>query len=401
MKKYIIIILFAFFTFTRVVFASDFNINGKNVVLYNLNEDEVIYSKDMDVKTPVASLTKIMTTIVGIENISDLNKEVIVKSNDLYGLNGYSKAGLKIGDRLTFKDLLYGIMLPSGGDAVNVLVNNSLGYEGFVYKMNETAKKIGLYNTSFSNPIGKDDNANCSTANDIAKLLKYALKNEIFSEVFKTKMYSIQDKITFKSTLSYYDGLLDTGKILGAKSGYTVGAGRCLASIANLNDVNYLLVVINSGNDSPDSAIKDTLTIYDYYSKNYGYKNILRKNDIIKEIPVKYSGQKYYDIKPSKDVRMYLKNDSNIKYEYKGKDIINYKLKKGAYIGSIKVYNADRLIYIDNIYLNQNIIYYNIILWISLLIFILLTIIVSIIIAKNKKKKKKDNLGEKTEILTL
>lgn len=398
MKKYIITILFAFFALTKVVFASDFNINGKNIVLYNLNEDEVVYSKDMDVKTPVASLTKIMTTIVGIENISDLNKEVIVKSNDLYGLNGYSKAGLKIGDRLTFKDLLYGIMLPSGGDAVNVLVNNSLGYEGFVYKMNETAKKIGLYNTYFSNPIGKDDNANCSTANDIAKLLKYALKNEIFSEVFKTKMYSIQDKITFKSTLSYYDGLLDTGKILGAKSGYTVDAGRCLASIANLNDVNYLLIVINSGNDSPDSAIKDTLTIYDYYSKNYGYKNVLRKNDIIKKIPVKYSGQKYYDIKPSKDVRMYLKNDSNIKYEYKGKDIINYKLKKSAYIGSIKVYNDDRLIYIDNIYLNQNIIYYNIILWISLLIFILLTIIVSIIIATNKKK---NNLGEKTEILTL
>ena len=385
MKKYIVFILISFFIFIETICAEDFSIKGKNVILYNLNDNEVIYSKNEDEKVSVASLTKIMTTIVAIENIEDLNKEVIIKYNDFYKTEGYSKAGLKPGDKLTYEELLYGIMLPSGADAVNAVVNNSLGYESFINKMNDTAKKIGLYNTYFSNPIGKDDELNYSTASDIAKLLKYALKNEIFNRVFKTRTYVTTNGIYFKSSLSHYDSALDTSKILGAKTGYTPNAGRCLASISNLNNVNYLLVVINSGNNSTIEAVKDSLIIYDYYSKNYGYKDILTKDTIIKKIPVKFSKQKYYNIRANKNIKMYIKNDSNISYKYSGINKIGYKSKKGMYLGNIKVYNNGVLINTSKVFLEENITYYNIFIW-CLLFVLLIIMLLLILIAKNRKK---------------
>lgn len=391
MKKYFLTFIFIFFFVLEVLYAKDFDVTAKNIVLYNLNDNEIIYSKNKDEKTTVASLTKIMTSIVAIENISDLNKEVIVKEDDFKELKGYSKAGLKIGDRLTYMDLLYGIMLSSGADSVNALVNNSMGYDKFITKMNETAKKIGLNNTHFTNPIGKDDNnLNYSTANDIAKLLKYALKNEAVKKIFETKIYKTSNNIIFKSTLSYYDNILDTSKIIGAKSGYTPNSGRCLASISSLNNVNYLLVVINSSNDDISNAVRDSLTIYNYYNDNYKYTKILEKDYIIKKIPVKLSRQKYYKIRSNESIEAYLKKDYNISYKFDGVKQIEYKTKKNTYLGNLNIYNNHELIKVKKIYLEDSIIYYNILLWIivGILLFIFIILFIIAIIIKKKKESK-------------
>lgn len=383
MKK-VVFFLFSLFFFCYSVYADDFDITGEYVTLYNMNEDTLLYSKNDTKKTSIASLTKMMTTLVAIEEIDNLDKIVTIKERDFEGTVGYSKAGFKVGDKVTYRDLLYGIILPSGADAVNAVVNNTLGYDKFIKKMNETAKKIGMNDTSYANPVGKDDENNYSTSNDLAKLLKYALKNETFKTIFTTKNYKTSNGLNLESTVNRYENILNTNEIKGAKSGFTKDAGRCLASITTLNNVDYLLVVINSSTTSPYNAVKDTITIYDYYNNNYGYKNIINDDTFIKEIPVDFSKEKTYKITGSEDIEKYLKNNTEVTYKYVGSDKVTFNTKKGSKLGVVKIYDGDVLLATSNVYLENNIEYYPIITYIMIgiaVVFILL------IVKKIKKKK--------------
>ncbi len=383
MKK-VIFFLFSLFFFCYSVYANDFDITGEYVTLYNMNEDTLLYSKNDTKKTSIASLTKMMTTLVAIEEIDNLDKIVTIKERDFEGTVGYSKAGFKVGDKVTYRDLLYGIILPSGADAVNAVVNNTLGYDKFIKKMNETAKKIGMNDTSYANPVGKDDENNYSTSNDLAKLLKYALKNETFKTVFTTKNYKTSNGLNLESTVNRYENILNTNEIKGAKSGFTKDAGRCLASITTLNNVDYLLVVINSSTTSPYNAVKDTITIYDYYNNNYGYKNIINDDTFIKEIPVDFSKEKTYKITGSEDIEKYLKNNTEVTYKYVGSDKVTFNTKKGSKLGVVKIYDGDVLLATSNVYLENNIEYYPIITYIMIGIAV---VFVLLIVKKINKKK--------------
>ena len=383
MKK-VVFFLFSLFFFCYSVYAENFDITGEYVSLYNMNEDILLYSKNDTKKTSIASLTKMMTTLVAIEEIDNLDKIVTIKERDFEGTVGYSKAGFKVGDKVTYRDLLYGIILPSGADAVNAVVNNTLGYDKFIKKMNETAKKIGMNDTSYANPVGKDDENNYSTSNDLAKLLKYALKNKTFKTIFTTKNYKTSNGINLESTVNRYENILNTNEIKGAKSGFTKDAGRCLASITTLNNVDYLLVVINSSTTSPYNAIKDTITIYDYYNNNYGYKNIINDDTFIKEIPVDFSKEKTYKITGSEDIEKYLKNNTEVTYKYVGSDKVTFNTKKGSKLGVVKIYDGDVLLATSNVYLENNIEYYPIITYIMIGIAV---IFVLLIVKKINKKK--------------
>ena len=383
MKK-VVFFLFSLFFFCYSVYAENFDITGEYVSLYNMNEDILLYSKNDTKKTSIASLTKMMTTLVAIEEINDLDEIVTIKERDFDGTVGYSKAGFKVGDKVTYRDLLYGIILPSGADAVNAVVNNTLGYDKFIKKMNETAKKIGMNDTSYANPVGKDDENNYSTSSDLAKLLKYALKNETFKTIFTTKSYKTSNGINLESTVNSYKNILNTDEIKGAKSGFTKDAGRCLASITTLNNVDYLLVVINSSTTNPYNAVKDTITIYDYYNNNYGYKNIINDDTFIKEIPIDLSKEKTYKITGSEDIEKYLKNNTEVTYEYVGSDKITFNTKKGSKLGFVNIYDGDVLLATSNVYLENNIEYYPIITYIMIGIAV---IFVLLIIKKINKKK--------------
>ncbi len=383
MKK-AVFFLFSLFFFCYSVYAENFDITGEYVSLYNMNEDILLYSKNDTKKTSIASLTKMMTTLVAIEEIDNLDKIVTIKERDFEGTVGYSKAGFKVGDKVTYRDLLYGIILPSGADAVNAVVNNTLGYDKFIKKMNETAKKIGMNDTSYANPVGKDDENNYSTSSDLAKLLKYALKNETFKTIFTTKSYKTSNGINLESTVNSYKNILNTDEIKGAKSGFTKDAGRCLASITTLNNVDYLLVVINSSTTNPYNAVKDTITIYDYYNNNYGYKNIINDDTFIKEIPVDFSKEKTYKITGSEDIEKYLKNNTEVTYKYVGSDKVTFNTKKGSKLGVVKIYDGDVLLATSNVYLENNIEYYPIITYIMIGI----AVIFVLLIVKKKKKKK-------------
>lgn len=381
----LIIISFSFIN----VYAQDFEISAQNVILYNLNDNTVIYEKNSEERVSIASITKIMTSIVALENIDDLNDYVTITQEDFNGTVGYSKAGFNIGDKVTYEDLLYGILLPSGADAVNAVVNNTLGYDKFIIAMNDTAKKIGLENTSFENPIGKDNENNYSTAKDVAKMLKYALENTNFKKIFTTKEYTTTNNINLKSTLMPYKNILDISIIDGSKSGFTSNAGRCLASISTIDDVNYLLVVLKSSLSNAYNAVKDSIAIYDYYSNNYSYQLILESDKVITTLPIKYSKEKEYGITSNNDIKLYLKNDivDNLTYEFDGIEEIKYNTKKDSYLGTIKVYNEEELLYESDVYLNKDITYYNFYLIGGILLLIIIVII--LLFKKEKRHKRK------------
>ncbi len=384
-----IILIIISFSFVNV-YAQDFEISAENVILYNLNDNTILYEKNSDEKVSIASITKIMTSIVALENIDDLNDYVTITLKDFNGTVGYSKAGFNVGDKVTYEDLLYGILLPSGAEAVNAIVNNTLGYDEFIKAMNDTAKKIGLENTSFENPIGKDNENNYSTAKDVAKMLKYALKNSNFKKIFTTKEYTTTNGINLNSTLMPYKNILNISIIDGSKSGFTSNAGRCLASISTIDDVSYLLVVLKSSLSNAYNAVKDSITIYDYYSNNYSYQLVLESDKVITSLPIKYSKEKEYDITSNDDIKLYLKNDTvdNLTYEFDGVSEIKYNTKKDTYLGTIKIYNEQELFYESEVFLNKDITYYNFYL-IGLIVFIVIVILLKLSSKKRKKRKKR------------
>ena len=364
------------------VYAFDFNVESKNIILYNMNDNDVIYETSSDDIVPIASITKIMTAIVSIENISDLKDTVVITNDDFKGLSGYAKAGFKVGDKVTYEDLLYALMLPSGADAAQALSNN---IDNFVEKMNDKAKELGLKNTKFSNPVGMDDDNNYSTAKDISKLLIYSLKNETFKKIFSSDNYTTSNGLkltkTTKKTARSYN--IDISNITGSKTGYTGDAGYCLASTATINGIDYLMVTL--GAQDLGYHVIDTVNIYKYYGDNYSYVDILKKGQKLKTIKIKFGKKKTYDIVSTKTIKKYLKNDTDlekIEYIYDGVEELNYKIKKGDYIGKVTIKYDGKVLDIYKVYLNEKIEY--IIHWFIIIPIVILSILIFIV----KKIKK-------------
>lgn len=398
MKKLIIFITLIISCFNIVYAEENFNIDAKQAILYNLNDNKIIYEKDSEEKTQIASLTKIMTTIVAIENIENLDSKITIKNKYFYGLEGYSQAGFKIGWEVSYRELLYGVMLPSGADAVNAIVLSIGTKENFIKLMNDKAKELKLTNTHFDNAIGMDSTENYSTAKDIANLLIYALKNEEFKRIFTTKEYTIDRYNTkLSSTLiKYANSTIDVSNIKGAKSGFTDGAGLCLASIATINNIDYLLVNIGSTpNKNKSLAVKDATTVYNYYGANYDYINIIEKSQVLKTIKNKYGHKKEYDIYATEDIDMYLRNNitkKDLTYTYDGIEEINYKYKKGDKLGTVTISYKDTILTNYEVYLNDELEYYHpilyIIIFISLIIFLILIRLIKKRLKKHKRRKR-------------
>lgn len=351
--KYFTILIFLFFICVYNVNAEniEFDISSKNVILYNLNDDKVIYEKSPDDKVNIASLTKIMTAIVSIENIEDFNEKVIITSDMLKNLpDDLSKVGFKSGEVVTYDDLLYGTLLKSGADATNILaISISGSVNEFVKLMNEKAEELNMRNSYFSNTIGIEEGTHYSSARDIAILLKYAIKNEKFSEVFKSKHYVSSNKEhdmngPLKKITS--EDEMNMSYIKGAKTGYTSKAGLCLASIATYNGIDYLLVTIGADHEKYVEHIEDSKKIYEYFFDNYEYKKIISKGDNIVNLKTVYG--KEYNIISDEDEKIYLKKTitkDDLIYEYKGKSKLGKGIKKGDKIGSYYVKYNDEVLY--------------------------------------------------------
>ena len=223
-------------------------ISAQKAILIDGTTGRVLYEKDADSRSLVASTTKIMTALVICEQCNVLDRMRI--SKEAVGIEG-SSMYLKEGEVLTVQELLYGLMLSSGNDAAVALAIYCGGtVEGFVGMMNDKAHVLGLEGTHFENPNGLDSPGHYSTARDLAKLTAYAMKNPIFAQTVATKTITIGDRVlrNHNKLLWQVDGAD------GVKTGFTKAAGRILVSSASRDGRRLIAVTINDGNDWKDHA---------------------------------------------------------------------------------------------------------------------------------------------------
>lgn len=250
-------------------------LNSPYAILIDADTGSVIAQRSSNESIYPASLTKIMTALIAIEHTGNLNQSITVPYDffqELYEEEA-SMAGFQPGERVKAKDLLYGILLPSGAECCRTFAENISGSESaFVRLMNEKVNQLGLTDTYFTNCTGLHDRNHVSTVKDIAVLLQYALKNQTFYQAFTSSYYSVPptnqhpEGFTFYSTVLQNQAVdtLTNGKLLGGKTGYTEQAGQCLASLASINGKQYILVTAGA-NGSPQTEplhILDAVNIY-------------------------------------------------------------------------------------------------------------------------------------------
>lgn len=284
-------------------------INAQSAIVIDKKTKRVLFEKDAYSKRNIASTTKIITCIVALEN-SKMEDVVTIsrKAADVWG----SDIKLKAGQKFTMRELLYGLMLKSGNDAAMAIAEQVGGSEeGFVSMMNKKAKEIGAENTSFSNPHGLDEDGHYSTAYDMAIITAYALENNDFSIIVSTK------QINFPSL-----SLANTNEMLtiypnadGVKTGYTGIAGRCLVTSANYEDMKLISVVLNCA--TREKRALSSKTILEYASKKYHMSVLLKKGDVIGDIPVIKGRKEIVTVKAANEIVMPLSDDEVSKIEKK------------------------------------------------------------------------------------
>lgn len=250
-------------------------LKSSKAALMDAETGELLEGFDAGKKMYPASLTKIMTAVLAIEHTDNLEETVTLPVDffqKLYEENA-SMAGFAPGEQVRLKDLLYGILLPSGAECCIAFAERIAGSEeGFVVLMNEKARELGMENTHFCNSTGLHEADHYSTAEDMAVLLQYAVKNEAFRDAFTSKSYSTlpsgvhPEGFTFTSTMfQHLDGTeVSGGTILGGKTGYTPEAGLCLASLAEVSGREYILVTAGAeGNHETEPYhILDAVDVY-------------------------------------------------------------------------------------------------------------------------------------------
>ncbi len=331
MKK---IILFLFLLIPLNIYAS-----AASYVVMDADSGRVIASLNKDNKMLIASTTKIMTAIIAIENMdTSLEIEVGDEIDKVYGSMIYVKKG----EKLTLESLLYGLMLRSGNDAAMIIATNTLGYDKFIEAMNNKAKELKMYNTTFENPHGLDDDTkNYSTAYDLALLIKYAMKNPEFIKITNTKKYKLTTNLNTHIWYNKNQLLTSYKYATGGKIGYTKKSGHIFVSSATKDDKNLIVV-----------SLKDTDRfntheyLYEKYFNEYNKYQILDKYTF-------FVNEKNYN-----KYHLYIKNDFNmLMKENEIKDLVleinlikNKKIKSETEVGYISIKLKNKIIHNEPIY---------------------------------------------------
>ena len=241
------------------------NTNSRRYVVYDRISKTIIIGKDENVKSAMASTTKIMTATIVLEN-TRLDEEVTVSGKA--GGTGGSRLGLKKGDKITVNDLLYGLMLRSGNDAAVAMAEHVGGsVEKFADMMNQKAKELGLTNTHFVTPHGLDNSEHYTTAYELAKLTDYALQNEKFANIVGTKTTTIYINNQARQITNTNELLGVLNGVVGVKTGFTNNAGRCLVTETKRNNMDIITVVL--GADTKKFRTNDSIKLIEYTYSNY------------------------------------------------------------------------------------------------------------------------------------
>lgn len=248
-------------------------INSRSAIVLDRTSKLILYGKNENEKRKMASTTKIMTAIIVIEN-TNLEETTIISSKAA-GTGG-SRLGLHTNDKISIINLLYGLLLCSGNDAAVALAEFTSGsVENFSILMNNKATELGLTSTHFVTPHGLDNDDHYTTAYELALLADYALKNKTFSNIVKTKNYTIQINNSSK-TLSNTNELLGNFEgVYGVKTGFTNGANRCLVTAVRRNNLDLICIVL--GADTKKDRTQDSIKLIEYTYKNFELVNVKEK----------------------------------------------------------------------------------------------------------------------------
>lgn len=312
--------------------------NAKASALIDVESGRLLYSSNGDTSMRIASLTKIMTAIVAIEhgNLTDMVKT----SKRAVGKEG-SSIYLQLGEEMSLSNMLYGLMLRSGNDAATAIAEHVGGSEeGFVHLMNEKAAFLGLKHTQFKNPHGLDEDGHYSSANDLAKLTAYALKNNVFAEIVSTRVKKVpnpHEKWDYSYTnknkmLAMYEGAD------GVKTGYTKKSLRCLVSSATRQGQQLAAVTINDGDDWADHR-----KMLDWGFEHYPLQQLANKGQPIAGYPYA-AGQTFkYPLEKQEtefiQSRLVLYNTNTTRFLLGERGLLEWYMN-GSKIGAVPIYDV-------------------------------------------------------------
>ena len=293
-------------------------LHAQTVLLVSMDTGTVLFEKNADQKVYPASLTKLMTAAVAVEQIQDLDQTITVPEYCITLLSGTdsSTANLKDGEQLTVRQLLYCMLVSSANDAANVIADfiGNGKISATVELMNEKAKELGMNGTHYANAHGLHDVEHYTTASDMLKLTQYIMTLPAIMDMCTTTRYTIpktnrsDERILATSNLmtdrtqTYY-----YSPVRGIKTGYTDPAGRCLISTASLDGYNYIAIVMGCPpKDESGKAVRyeyaDTKALYQWAFGTFEYKQIANENDPVDELPLQYAWDQDY-------IQAYLESD--------------------------------------------------------------------------------------------
>ena len=322
--------------------------NAQSAILIEASTGKIIYEKNADEQLAMASMTKMMTLLLIMENIENGNlkwDEMVTASEHAASMGG-SQIFLSVGEKMTVEDLVKGICIGSGNDAAVAMAERIGGTEeNFVKMMNDKVKELNLKNTNFQNACGLDAKNHYSSARDMAIIAKELVKYDKILEYTGT----YEDYLRKNTDNSFW--LVNTNKLVryyqgvdGLKTGYTSEAGYCITTTAKRNNMRLITVTMGE----PTSAIRnsETTTMLDYGFNTYQIDQILSKNTIISKEKVTLGEKNTVEVIPKEDINILntkIGTKRNITYELE-LDTIKAPLKKGDTIGKINVIEDNQII---------------------------------------------------------
>ena len=350
MKKICLFFILLIFPF-MIVKAEDLNLaeNAKSAILIEASTGEILYSKNANERLAPASMTKIMSLILIMENIENGNlkwNDIVVVSKNAASMGG-SQIFLEQNEMMSVEDLVKGICVASGNDATVAMAEKIAGTEAaFVKLMNNKAKSLGLKNTNFVNATGLDAEGHYSSANDMAVMARELVKHQKILE-----FSSIYEDYLRKNTSNSF-WLVNTNKLVkfysyidGLKTGYTGNAGYCLTATGKKRDMRLISVVMGEENTEKRSA--DTLAMLDYGFNMYSIDKVVDDGDSLGVLKVNLGDPEYVDIVAKKDITV-LNNSQKAKRDIRY-DIITNEItapvKIGDTVGKILIYENGKFSY--------------------------------------------------------
>lgn len=278
--------------------------NAEAALLISPDSGMVLYEKNADERRYPASTTKIMTALLVLENVADLNETVTAQASDFETLEAdSSSAGIKEGETVTVEDLLYGLMLPSGNEAAYMLARHVAGsYEAFVDMMNKRAEELGCTGTHFVNPCGLHDDNHYTTARDLYKIAYAAMQDETFADIADTVQWNMS-----KTNMQEERKVLTTNQLIfssyqpwayayckGIKTGNTSQAGNCFVGYAEYGDAKLYSVVMGCDSSSLEysnipASFTDTKALFEWGFESFTSKTLARQGDTVGSVNVRLS----------------------------------------------------------------------------------------------------------------